>query len=78
VKKGTVSKDVYDNLLKADVVTNKGAVFANKWVEGTSIVLAMQWVVEGGEEQVACDLFYVTVKEDLTYTVEYYGYNLPS
>lgn len=78
VSEGTVSQEVYDNLLKADVVTNNGAVFANKWAEDTSIVLAMQWVVEGGEEQVACDLLYVTVKEDLTYTVEYYGYNLPS
>lgn len=75
---GTVSQEVYDNLLKADVVTNNGSVFTDKWVDDTSITLAMRGFVDGGEEQVACDLFNVTVKEDLTYTVKYYGYNLPS
>lgn len=78
VPEGTVSQDVYDNLLKADVVTTKGFVFTDKWVDDTSIALTLRGLTGGGEEQVACDLFYVTVKEDLTYTIESFGYNLPS
>lgn len=78
VKEGTVSQEVYDNLLKADVVTNNGSVFNGKIVADTSIVLVYQGSGDGGEGLLGFGFGFVTVKEDLSYTVESFDYNLPS
>lgn len=78
VKEGKVSQEVYNNLLIADVVTNNGAVFSAKIVEGTTIILVYQSSGEGGEGLLGYGFGFVTVKEDLSYTVESFDYNLPS
>ena len=78
VKEGAVSQEVYDNLLNADVVINNGVVFNGKIVADTSIVLVYQGFGDGREGLLGFGFGFVTVKEDLSYTVESFDYNLPS